>query len=92
MIDITDFIEHRKEIKKPLTQRAERMLIRKLERLQQQGHDVELLLENAIIGGWQTVYESEATKVKRVQKTHEVDFIELHTNKRWREGLEDIIQ
>jgi hypothetical protein len=62
MTNLTDFIEHRKDIKKPMSERAISMLERKLARLEQEGHSIDLLIENAIIGGWQTVYEGEHTR------------------------------
>jgi len=86
MIDpslLEDFYEHRIELKKPMSDRAKTMLVRNLERAESEGHSIELLLENAIIGGWHTVYPNETTKRKQNRKTSEVDFIELHTDRNW---------
>ena len=68
--------------KKPMTQRAIDMLLRKLHRLEMEGHDPNLLLERSIIGGWKDVYPSDETKRKV-----EDSFIARHTDKAWRQAL-----
>jgi hypothetical protein len=84
MTDLTDFIEHRKDIKKPMSERAVMMLERKIARAVSQGHDADLLIENAIIGGWQTVYPNESTLKKRL------GFIEKHTDTSWSDGIDNV--
>ena len=54
-----DFIGHRQDLKKPLTERAERRLLKKIERALEQGWTAEAVehqIERSIINGWQDVY------------------------------------
>ena len=77
------FIDARKEdVKKPITPRAIEMLLKKLHRLEAQGHCPNLLLERSIINGWQDVYPDDSTK--RAQS-----FIGVHTDRSWRDGMMD---
>jgi hypothetical protein len=88
MIDETlfqDFVGNRSEIKKPMTPRAVKMLRNKLNRLESEGQDANKLMERSIINGWQDVYPHESCI--KSQMTQNQDFISLHTNKSWREGL-----
>jgi len=55
--DWKDFKDHRNKIRKPMTLRAEEILIGKLGHLKEQGHNPRHLLITAIERGWQTVYE-----------------------------------
>lgn len=72
------FIEARRhDCKRPMSQRAVDMLVRKLSRLEQDGHDPNLLLERSILNGWQDVYPDESTKRK------EGGFVALHTDRSW---------
>ncbi|MGN8157103.1 replication protein [Salinisphaera sp. SWV1] len=57
-----DFVNHRKAIKKPMTDEAQRRLVRKLERMDGAGHDVSQALESSIINGWQGVFEPNETR------------------------------
>ena len=51
-----EYVEHRKEIKKPLSERSERMALRKLKRLIDAGGDQEDILETAVMNGWQGLF------------------------------------
>ena len=51
-----DFKGHRIDIKKPMTERAEKMMLNKLARADAQGYDVNEALERSIINGWQDVF------------------------------------
>ena len=51
-----DFKEKRKEIKKPLTGRAEELAIKALARLKESGNDPQAVLEQSIMGGWQGLF------------------------------------
>lgn len=51
-----EFIEHRKEIRKPMTDRAQRMMLRKLTRMVEAGMDANQCIEESILNGWQNVY------------------------------------
>ncbi|RLC34414.1 hypothetical protein DRH14_03075 [Candidatus Shapirobacteria bacterium] len=52
-----DFRAHRVALKKKMTPQAEKMLIRKLDRLRQSGNDPTQVLEESIANGWQGVFE-----------------------------------
>ena len=52
-----EWIEHRRQIKKPLTQLAADKLIAKLARMHSRGTNVIDLIDNAIASGWQGIYE-----------------------------------
>lgn len=51
------FLQMRKRIKKPATEYAVQLLIAKLDRFRQAGHDVQAILEKSITSGWQDVFE-----------------------------------
>jgi len=53
----TDFELMRKQIKKPMTDRARKIIVGKLEKMKTCGHDVESILEKSITNCWQDVYE-----------------------------------
>ena len=52
-----EFRIHRKKIKKPMTEYAEKLMIKKLTKLQSEGHDPNQLLEESIANGWQGIFE-----------------------------------
>lgn len=54
--DWQDFKEHRTKLRKPMTPRAEEILIAKLTHLKEQGHNPRHLLITAIERGWQSVF------------------------------------
>lgn len=81
---LQSFIDMREEKKKPITQRGLDMLIKKLARLEKQGHCPNLLLERSIINGdkgWSDVYPDQTT-LKQPES-----FIAMHTEKSWADGL-----
>lgn len=51
-----DFKEHRQKLRKPMTAKAESLLIGKLTKFREQGHNPTELLETAIERGWQSVF------------------------------------
>ena len=55
--DWKDFREHRRQLRRPMTARAEKIIARKLARMKAEGLKPLDLLETAIERGWQTVYE-----------------------------------
>jgi len=75
---LQSFVDMRSDGKKPLTQRALDMLIKKLSRLEAQGHCPNLLLEKSIIGSYQDVYPDTGT-LKAMQS-----FVQTHTDREWR--------
>ena len=52
-----EFRIHRKKIKKPMTEYAEKLMIKKLTRFQSQGHDPNQLLQETIMNGWQGIVD-----------------------------------
>ena len=76
------FVDARKlDMKKPISARGVDMLIRKLSRLESDGHCPNLLLERAIINGWQDVYADDSTMKAKP------GFIETHTDDSWANGI-----
>lgn len=52
-----DYLETRRKKKIPNTQRAMTLLVNKLAKFRQSGHDPKTMLENAIEAGWSSFYE-----------------------------------
>lgn len=65
---LEEFIDHRKDIKKPMSKKAISLFIGKLSKLHQSGYDPSLLIEGAILNGWQSVYEKDEYRYE-VKKT-----------------------
>ncbi len=55
--DWQDFETMRKGLKKPMTERAAKAIIKKLETYRSNGHDISTILEQSIRNSWQDVYE-----------------------------------
>lgn len=52
-----DFKEHRRKLRAPMTERAERAILKKLEAIKaEHGHDPLAVLEQSIIKGWRDVF------------------------------------
>ena len=78
---LQSFIDMRNEdTRKPMTQRALDMLIRKLSELETQGHCPNLLLQKSIISTYQGVYPGEDTR-------RHVSFAQQHSDRKWADGL-----
>ena len=58
------FKEMRVKLKKPMTQRAEELMIERLKKLKSEGHSVKKLLDKSIRKSWQDVYPDDDTKEK----------------------------
>lgn len=56
------FIQHRKELKKPLTQTSLELNIRKIEKMMQEGVDVIAAIEHSIASGYQGIFPAPKTK------------------------------
>jgi hypothetical protein len=56
------FIQHRKELKKPLTQTALELTIRKIEKMMQEGVDVIAAIEHSIASGYQGIFPAPKAK------------------------------
>jgi len=83
---LNDYIEHRKEIKKPLTKRAIDLVIRKMSRYELEVQA--LAVEKAIIGRWSDLYlDSALEDYKKIKAADTESFITKHTDRSWRDGL-----
>lgn len=54
--DWKDFEQMRRVIKKPMTDRARKLIINKLTGFKERGYDIKQILENSIANNWQDVY------------------------------------
>ena len=52
-----DYIQHRKEIRKPMSATNKRYCLRKLARFHKAGQDVNACIEQTLEGGWQGIFE-----------------------------------
>lgn len=59
---LNDFIDMRESMKKPMSQKAITLLINKISKERDNGHDATQMLEDAIVGGWQSVYPKDKPK------------------------------
>jgi hypothetical protein len=50
------FLEMRKKIQRPLTDRAVELAVRKLDKLREQGEDVEEVLNQSVLNCWQGLF------------------------------------
>lgn len=57
-----EWVSHRIDIRKPLSQRAAELTIAKIVKLRLAGHDPKTLIENAIENGWQGIYAPRSEK------------------------------
>lgn len=55
--DWKDFVAMRKKIDKPMTDRASKLIISKLEKMKAKGINPSIPLQNSIVNAWQDVYE-----------------------------------
>lgn len=59
-----DFVEHRKQIKHPLTALAAKRFFEKVAQLRQAGHSPAKLIDTAIRNGWRDVFPRDETKAE----------------------------
>lgn len=64
MRDWADFVQMRKQMKKPMTERAIQLAIGKLDRLAKDGHDPAAVLQQSILNGWQDLYAPKARQAE----------------------------
>jgi hypothetical protein len=60
-----EFESMRQGIKKPMTPFAAQLIIKKMDKFRQEGHDVQKVLEQSIVNSWQDVYEPKQPKQAR---------------------------
>ena len=63
------FMEMRRAIKKPMTERAISMLIHRLEKLKENGHDVNACLDQSTLCCWQDVYPLKDKEIPNMKRT-----------------------
>lgn len=59
---IADFVTHRAEIKRPMTETAIKRLKQRAMRMNARGIDLMEAFDKAITSGWQSIYEPQETK------------------------------
>ena len=62
---IHSFIDHRKSMKKPMTQHALDLFISKLEETHRNGYDISRAINDAIINGWQSIYPEKQSRTQQ---------------------------
>jgi len=87
-----DFVQHRKELKKPLTAIAEKRMRMRLERFLKEGQDVNNLIERSILNGWQDVYEDKGEARPASHKLYVDNSTTTTTPEVAREAVRDSIQ
>jgi hypothetical protein len=60
--DWNDFVAMRKQIKKPMTDRAIKIILGKLEEMKNRRIDISMVLQNSIANNWQNIYEPKVVK------------------------------
>ena len=55
--DWQSFVDHRRQVKKPATRRAQTMLIDELDRLRQRGQSPSAVLRQSVMRGWTGIFE-----------------------------------
>lgn len=68
---LNDFIKMRKSIKKPLTDRALKIIINKLKKITQNEEEMRAMLDRSILNSWQDVYELKPEEKKQFLKQDE---------------------
>lgn len=63
-----EFVQHRKDIKRPMTALAIKKMINKLNKIIADGHDPIELIEKAIISGWQDIFVSEKKPIHKSEQ------------------------
>jgi uncharacterized protein YdaU (DUF1376 family) len=63
-----DFVEFRKFIKKPMTEKAKELMLSKLQKIKDGGHDPVLALNNSIANNWLSIYEPKPNTLNVINK------------------------
>jgi DNA-binding transcriptional MocR family regulator len=50
------YLEHRRQARKPMSEHAQRLAIRRLDELRSEGHDPRAVIEQSILHGWQGLF------------------------------------
>lgn len=63
-----EFLRHRKALKKPMTDYAQTLAFKLLERFKTAGHDPQASIEQSIFNGWQGLFEPRAVEISAAPK------------------------
>lgn len=63
-----DFVEFRKFIKKPMTDKAQHLMLSKLQKIKDNGHDPILAMNTSIANNWVDIYEPKPETLKTINK------------------------
>lgn len=80
----SDFVEHRKSLRKPLTAKASKLIIDKLAKIRAAGHSPESVLKESIMNGYQGVF---MPNKKPAEKSWREGFTETHADRSWANDL-----
>ncbi len=70
--DWENFVQHRKEMKAPLTERSAKMAIRTLQELRDSGNDIEQVIRQTIVNRWKGLFP-----IKQINQSKEVSYVEM---------------
>lgn len=81
-----EFLAHRKTLKKPMTEYAQHLAIKVLEKFRAAGHDPKASIDQSILNGWQGLFEPRAEAVARVTNKQEaLEERNREVGRRWAE-------
>lgn len=63
-INWNDFVEFRKFIKKPMTDKAKQLMLSKLQKIKDNGYDPILAMNTSIANNWSDIYEPKSNVIK----------------------------
>lgn len=63
-----DFVEFRKFIKKPMTEKAKHLMLLKLQKIKDKGHDPILAMNTSIANNWSDIYEPKPDTLRTINK------------------------
>lgn len=64
-----EFLTHRKTLRRPMTNYAQALAFKLLERIRSAGHDPRASIEQSIFNGWQGLFEPRAVEIKSATQT-----------------------
>ena len=77
---LNDFIKMRKAIKKPLTDRALKILLNKLKKITSSEEEMQVVIDRSILNSWQDVYELKPEEKKKfIQTQKEEEYVEVYS-------------
>jgi len=79
------FVDMRRRIKKPMNDRAKKLIVAALEKMREKGIDIDAVLDNSTRNNWRDVYEPKhsATQIVGSPKFGSDEYFEFHRNQTW---------